>query len=114
MAILTIQRDQGYADMARKYRVLLDGEEIGRIAHDEVLRREISDGPHVLQAKIDWCGSRPLKINAQSGDSVVTIRSALRGWRILLGFYYVLINRFGYLRLELQNEAPAQSPPPNQ
>ena len=101
MPTLTVQRDKGWADKIRKYRILLDGVEIGRIGEGEVLRQQISDGPHAIEAKIDWCGSRPLHFNAQSEDQVVVVRSALRGWRLLLGIFYVFFNRRGYLLLEL-------------
>jgi hypothetical protein len=101
MPTLTVQRDKGWADKIRKYRILLDGAEIGRLGEGEVLHQQITNGPHVIEAKIDWCGSRPLHFNAQSEDKVVLVRSALRGWRLLLGIFYVLFNRRGYLLLEL-------------
>lgn len=66
MPTLTVQRDKGWADKIRKYRILLDGAEIGRLSEGQVLRQQITGGPHFVEAKIDWCGSRPLHFEAVS------------------------------------------------
>lgn len=102
MAKLTVQRDTGYADKLRKYRVFLNGSEIGQLAEGAVLHQEIGEGSHTLEARIDWGGSRPLKLNASTSDRVVVVRSALRGWRVILALLYVIFNRQGYLTLDLQ------------
>ena len=105
MASLTVRRDKGYADKFRKYRVLLDGVEIGQLAEGAVLRRDIGDGPHVVEARIDWCGSQPLTFNSQAGELSVNVRSALRGWRVMLAGLYLIFNRRGYLIVELQHKS---------
>ena len=102
MPTLTVRRDKGWADKIRMYRILVDGVEIGQLGEGEVLRQEISYGPHVMEAKVDWCGSRPLRFEAQSADQVVLVRSTLRGWRTFLALFYVIFNRDGYLTLELK------------
>jgi hypothetical protein len=81
MATLTVRRDKGYADKFRKYRIRLDGLEIGQLAEGTVLCQDINEGPHVVEAKIDWCGSQPLDFHALAGEQVLLVRSALRGWR---------------------------------
>ncbi|HUR26915.1 MAG TPA: hypothetical protein VM509_01905, partial [Planctomycetota bacterium] len=83
MATLTVQRDKGWADKIRRYRILVDGLEIGRMAEGEVIRHTLTDGMHVIEARIDWCGSPPLQFEMLSTDKIVLIRSALRGWRLL-------------------------------
>ncbi len=110
MATLTVRRDKGYADKMRKYHIVLDGAEIGRIAEGEVLRKEVSEGPHVLEARIDWCGSPAFEFNARAGEEVVLVRSALRGWRMSLGLLYVIFHRRGYLEIESGSEEPADRP----
>jgi hypothetical protein len=101
MPTLIVRRDEGWTDRIRKYRILLDGEEIGRIGEGEELRQEIADGPHVIEAKIDWCGSPPLRFNATSEDKTVLVSSALLGWRAFVGIFYVIFNRRGYLDIRL-------------
>jgi hypothetical protein len=105
MTTLTIERDSGWADSMRQYRVLLDGNEIGRVADGEKLVRHVAEGRHVLQLKIDWLGSPALELDFQSTDRVVLVRSRLRGWRVLLSLYYTLLYTFfgpqKYLSLEV-------------
>jgi hypothetical protein len=71
MPTLSVQRDRGIADKLRKYRILLDGLEIGELAEEAVLSRETSSGPHVLEARIDWCGSQPLSSVAHNPKETV-------------------------------------------
>lgn len=99
---LTVRRDKGYADKLRKYRILLDWVEIGHLAEGAVLRKDISEGLHVVEARVDWCGSQPLELDARAREQVVVVRGALRGWRLMLALFYVIFNRRGYLTLELQ------------
>ncbi|MEO0406056.1 MAG: hypothetical protein AAF289_01770 [Cyanobacteria bacterium P01_A01_bin.135] len=102
MAKLTVRRDKGYTDKLRKYCILLDGVEIGQLAEGEALRQDISGGLHVVEAKIDWCGSRPIEFDARDGEQVVVVRNALRGWRVMLALFYVIYSKRDYLELELQ------------
>lgn len=98
---LTVRRDEGWADCLRKYRIILDGVEIGLLGEGEVLRQEISDGQHVIEARIDWAGSQPLRFEAQSRDQFVLVKSALRGWRILFAAFFIIFAWRRYLTLEL-------------
>jgi hypothetical protein len=107
VSTLIVRRDKGYADRIRKYRILLDGVEIGRLAEGAELCHEISEGPHVAEARIDWCGSQLLNFEARGGKQILLVRSALRGWRVMLVFYYAIFSRRRYLILELQQLAPA-------
>lgn len=101
MVTITVHRDKGYADKLRKYQVLLNGVEIGRLAEGDKLVHQVSEGRHVIEAKVDWCGSKPLSFEANANDVSVTVKSALRGWRVLLAGLYAIFNRRGYLTLEL-------------
>ena len=107
MAILTVARDKGWTDKFRRYRIVLDGEEIGHLAEDEVLEHAIADGPHRIDARIDWCGSGPVEFEVRGEDRLVLVRSGLRGWRFLLTLPVVLFARNRYLRIELD---PASRP----
>lgn len=101
MTTLTVQRDKGWTDKVRKYRILVDGVEIGRLGEGATLIHQVGEGPHVIQATVDWCGSQPLNFEAKSKDLVVTVKSTLRGWRVFLGLFYIIFNRHRYLILEL-------------
>ena len=57
MATICITRPNEWMNRARKYKLLLNGEEIGRIKNDDVMEFEVSEGNYQLLAKIDWCTS---------------------------------------------------------
>jgi hypothetical protein len=101
MVTITVHRDRGWADKLRKYQILLDGVEIGRLAEGNMLVHQVGEGRHVVEAKVDWCGSQPLSFEANADDVSITVKSALRGWRVFLAGFYPIFNRRGYLTLEL-------------
>lgn len=101
MSTLTVQRDIGWADKLRKYQIFVDDKEIGKIGEGEILRQQITPGQHVIEAKIDWCGSQPLQFTVNSEDRVVLVRSELRGLSVFLALYTVIFNTREYLKLEL-------------
>ena len=87
--------------MFRSYRILLDGEEVGRLKEGRELRLEIEEGHHVIRAKIDWCGSHPLSFEAGSDDITVNVRSGVRGWRVILAVIYAIACWREWVVLEL-------------
>jgi myo-inositol catabolism protein IolC len=101
MTTLTVERDKGWTDKLRKYQILLDGVEIGRLGEGAKLLHQVGEGRHVIEAAVDWCGSQPLSFEANAQDLVVTVKSALRGWRVFFSLFYIIFNRRGYLTLEL-------------
>ena len=100
MPSLVITRDRAYADCLRSYRVLLDGKFAGTVAPRGELRREIGPGEHVVEVRIDWCGSQPMRFTA-TGDHHIAVKSALRGWRLALALVYILFLHRSYLTLDL-------------
>ena len=100
MPTLLITRDLGYVDCLRRYRVLLDGELSGTIAPGGELRLEIGPGEHVVEARIDWCGSQPMRF-AATGQHHLVIKSGLRGWRLVLAPVFALFLWRRYLTLDL-------------
>lgn len=101
MPKLTIRRDRGWADKLRKYSILLDGLEVGLLAEGEEIVVPIAEGPHTLEARIDWCGSPLFRFEAKAAHPVVQVGNALRGWRAWLALFVVLFDRQGYLTAEL-------------
>jgi hypothetical protein len=103
MPRLAIRRDRGWADKFRSYTITLDGREIGSLDECTTLCQEIARGPHRVEARIDWCRSETLQVHAQDADLDVLVKSALRGWRILLAPFYLVLNTRRYLTVELAN-----------
>ena len=98
--LIAISRDSGYADRLRKYRVVCDATEIGRISDGESAEFAVSPGAHRLVLKVDWCSSEEVHFNIGT-DQVVhfSCGSSLRGFRLFLAMYYVLFARARYLWL---------------
>jgi len=101
MTNLTIVRDSGYADRLRAYTIVLDGVEIGTIRDDETKTFPIVLGPHSLSLKIDWCGSKPVKLAADDGASVAfDARSNLRSPKILSALWRSIFDWNSWVLLE--------------
>jgi hypothetical protein len=99
---ISVSRDSGYADRLRDYRVLLDGTEIGRIGNGGQKSFEIAPGHHVLIIKVDWCRSNIVSFDLADGKSAqFKCGSSLRGWRLVLTFYYATVGFRNYLWLRV-------------
>ena len=97
---LTINRDSGYADRVRQYRVLLDGSEIGRIGNGETKSFEIVPGQHRLAITVDWCATDAINLLAVQGQTTTfKCGSNLRGANLVFALYYGLFARSKYLWL---------------
>ena len=69
-ATLVLSRTKAYVDKVRAYRILLDGQEIGRIKEGTEEKLMIPSGSHELQLKIDWSMSPPAHFDAAEGETV--------------------------------------------
>ena len=78
----------------------LTAPEVGRLGDGESLTHEVQPGPHTVQAKIDWCGSRVLDIEVPDSGSSVNLRSASRGWLTFAVVFFIVFNWNGYVVIE--------------
>lgn len=62
MAKLIILRKMDFMNMARSYRIYLDGKKLGYIANQQTQEFQVATGDHMLSLKIDWFGSADLPI----------------------------------------------------
>jgi hypothetical protein len=75
-AELEIVRERGgWADRARSYRVLVDGEEAARIRRGQTKVVAIQPGSHEIQLTIDWARSPSIEVHVGAGQRV-----SLRCW----------------------------------
>lgn len=98
--MIKISRDSGYADATRAYKILLDGEEIGKIKGGETRQYDVKPGNHSLQLKIDWASSRAVEFKSNKTTVEFLCGSNLRGWRMALSLLYItfLRNDYSWLR----------------
>jgi hypothetical protein len=101
MPSLRIGRDSGYADRLRSYKIVLDGKVIERIGNGETRDLEVPAGQHQLALRVDWCGSKTLAFSLADGEAIsFRVSSNLRGWRVVLGLWYTIVETNSYLLLE--------------
>ena len=84
MPQIIVTRDSGWADCARKYRLLLDGVEVARIPDGGTVTIEAPPGRHRLKARIDWLSTEEIEFDPGDGPAAFHVYSKLRGLRVLL------------------------------
>ena len=95
---LRLVRGSGYADRLRRYNIFINGVQAGTIAHDAVLDLEVPSGPLTIEARIDWCRSQPLTIEAMP-DRRIDIEVS-NHWGALLALWGVTFGFRTYLTLK--------------
>lgn len=89
-SVLRVFRRTGSTDALRKYKILVNGTEVGAIARNSVIDFQVPTGRLKVSARIDWSRSQPIMIDAKP-DKIIEIevshtRSALLGlWSITFG-----------------------------
>ncbi|MEQ1492608.1 MAG: hypothetical protein ABL932_18845 [Terricaulis sp.] len=67
---IEIGRDTRVLAMPRKCGVLVDGEKVGELGVEEVIRVRVSPGEHSVQARLSWVVSSPCVVSVRAGDTV--------------------------------------------
>ena len=87
----------GFGDRARKYMVVVDGQEKGKLKHGESLDVPIEAGAHQVNGRVDklW-RSEKLDLELAEGESA-TIRLSNRNLIALILFFFVF---WRYIKVE--------------
>jgi hypothetical protein len=68
---ITVERPTGYyVAVYRRYRILVDGREVGAVKRGETLRTTVAAGRHTVSASIDRSGSPAVEVNVPPGGQV--------------------------------------------
>lgn len=101
MSQIHIQRESRYADGARKYKIILDGAQIGSIPRDTEQSFSVEPGEHTLELTIDWCSSNIVEFTVEEGQDVFFLcGSNIQLGRLLQTLLYFTIWRKRYLFIE--------------
>jgi len=102
MPNVTINRDSGYADSIRRYKVFLNGTLVGKIASGQSQTFDIAPGDHTLQVKIDWSSTPKMSFRVADEPIAFECFSKLRGPRLFLALFAIFNPRgwIGIRRLE--------------
>ncbi len=98
---IEIKRVKQYANKARAIGIYINGQKVDTIKDGETKSFELNPGNNEIFAKIDWCKTKPLKIDNTGNESLqLELGSNLSGWKLLLGIYYIIFNTSEYLYLK--------------
>jgi hypothetical protein len=59
-----------WADRFRRYRVLIDDREVGRLRSGGSATFDVTPGMHVVEIRIDWTGSPELPVHVAQDETV--------------------------------------------
>jgi hypothetical protein len=66
MAVLTITRASDSAGLLRRMKVQVDGVTVARLRPSRTATVEVGPGPHVVQARMDWCSSPTVMVESDA------------------------------------------------
>jgi hypothetical protein len=101
-AVLQVERDKSMTDALRAYKVIVDGETVGKVRRAKSLSVDVAPGPHEVWMKIDWTKSAPVELELQPGEKVTLICSPNRSALASPGrsLKKITIDKDSYIRLE--------------
>jgi hypothetical protein len=89
---LVLNRKSEWLNRARPYKVIIDGEQVGKISSGKVEEFELSQINQTVECKVDWCYSNKYELTAADGDTVyLQVKSGMKAFWII----YVLL--LGYI-----------------
>lgn len=102
MALVEVQRvSGGYTEHLHPFKVVIDGEVVGRLGPGESGIFEVTPGPHEIFIKIDWCRSEKVDVHLTEVEKV-TFRCQTRA-NLLTDGYWATFGRRRYLKLTQQS-----------
>ena len=96
---IDVERQEGWRDRARSYKVMIDGRQAGMVGYDQQESFEVTPGSHEVYLKIDWCRSPKLAVDVSSGQRAKVTCAA--GGNFWLTFVDVIFRPTRYIRAEI-------------
>jgi hypothetical protein len=88
-SIISLNRESDYFAILRKYRVMIDGQNVGELPYGETRLFHVPPGSHKVQVRIDWWKSNPLNIDTCDRVTYyLECGCSLRGWRLTLSLLF--------------------------
>jgi hypothetical protein len=102
MPSIIVQREtKGFGDRFRSYRVVLDGETVGRVKRGESFSVEADAGAHQLHFAVDWARSPSVDLALAEQEQAV-----VRCWpnvRPLLALYFMTLGRGRWIGVDVSS-----------
>ena len=89
MARLILKRPSKWIDLARSYKVYVDGQKIGELYDGETKEFEMTPGQHTIKAKIDFLSSKPVHFEVKNDDETkqMLVKNNTSLWLFALIFF---------------------------
>ena len=96
MAIIKVQRDKGWVDGWRKYKIFINGKNTAVIKEGEEIALDLAPGNYEIWGKIDFGKTGKIKLDIQDNKEIhhLLIYSNLRGSKLLLAAIYGILSIF--------------------
>ena len=103
VARIRVERDgRPFPDRFRAYRIVLDGETVGRVKRGETVTIRADAGRHELHLAIDWARSRPVDLDLAEDDECI-----VRCWpqaKPLLALYFMTLGRRQWIGIDVARD----------
>ena len=93
-----------WQDRLRSYRVIVDGKDVARIANGAEVTIFLAPGEHVVQLRVDWCRSPPLRITVAPGQPAILEYRTQCQTVVCVGVHHPLRHKYLWLRPAGQKE----------
>lgn len=98
---IELTRTSQYANYLRSIKIYIDNVEVQSIADGETKSFEVDAGQYEIFAKIDWCKTRPLRIDIRKNETTeLELGSEITGWKMLFVPIYLTFMTKDYLYLK--------------
>jgi hypothetical protein len=84
MSKIVIRRPPEWTNRLRKYKLSLDGENVGVISRNEIQEYPVTPGRHKLAASVDWLSSNEYDFDISEGETLylrVSVSKMAGTWR---------------------------------
>jgi len=76
-------------DLARSYKIYVDGKKIGEIYDDEIKEFDITPGQHIIKAKVELFSSKPVNIKLE--DEQATLQMFVKNNTSMWFFLFIFL-----------------------
>ncbi len=95
-SMIEVRRRPAIVQPATRYKVLIDGVVVGKLALAQHLRAPVAPGRHSVQVKVYWMSSKPLVVDVAPGEV-----ASIDVWPDAKHFWREFIKPATFIRAEL-------------
>lgn len=96
--VAVLRSGSGYRDVLRAYKIMIDGQEAGRIRRGQRVDLPVRQGKHDIRLTIDWCASPVVPVQVDRGE-VARLYCEPNGGPARQAMYAAASNPGQYIRL---------------